>query len=270
LKTTVKPNSEGKRIIILTHDIDWPLHGPGKAHVLARQDRFTPEIISRVQQEDFNPYFGIPKVMAVEQKFGVRSTFFFRPRYDNGCEVGEYKKTIHDLMLGGWEVGLHANDTATLEQVKLEKKTVEAAMGKTLDGCRVHYLKTSEDTFANLSKAGIKYDSSVSFDKQSIDPRNTGYLSKDGLTVFPITFMDAYLFTYLHLTEDNVVKFVVDKTEELFASGAQILTFLWHDNSVMMKGGRMYPKLVEQLAALDVRFLTGIQAFNQVKRGLAK
>jgi hypothetical protein len=41
---------------------------------------------------------------------------------------------------------------------------------------------------------------------------------------------------------------------------------LWHDNSVMMKGGRTYPQLIEELAAKDdITFLTGVEAFNQVR-----
>jgi peptidoglycan/xylan/chitin deacetylase (PgdA/CDA1 family) len=257
---------KSQRKLVLTHDVDWPFKGPGKTHVLARQDRFAPEIIEKVKNEDFNPYFGVAKIREDEEKIGVRSTFFFRPIYDDGSEVDEYTQTIRDLNEHGWEVGLHANNTSTQEDVKKEKSLIEKALGKPICGCRVHYLKLYENSYFNLASAGIKYDSSLSFDKQNVDPKNTGYLSRNGITIFPITFMDAYLFTYMGLTEETVVPFIVKTTETLYASGVQLITLLWHDNSVMMKGGRAYPQLIEQLAAKGyITFLTGSEAFNQVQ-----
>jgi hypothetical protein len=180
---------KSQRKLVLTHDVDWPFKGPGKTHVLARQDRFTPEIIQKVKDEDFNPYFGVPTVREIEEKFGIRSTFFFRPFYDDGSEVDEYRQTMRDLILHGWEVGLHANNTSTIDSVKKEKGMIENAIGKPICGCRVHYLKLYENTYLNLAAAGIKYDSSISFDQRSIIPQNTGHLTRNDVTVFPITFI---------------------------------------------------------------------------------
>jgi peptidoglycan/xylan/chitin deacetylase (PgdA/CDA1 family) len=258
--------SSDKRALIVTHDVDWPLHGPGSAHVLARQNRFAPEIVRKVINEGFNPYFGVPKIMEIEEKFGIRSTFFFRPKYDDGSEVREYENTIRSLLSYGWEVGLHCNSTSTLEEVASEKKLLEKAVGQPVYGSRVHYLKVSENTFINLAASGIKYDSSLSFDKTQIDPRNTGYLVKNSLVVFPVTFMDAYLFTYMGLTEETIVPFVVKAIEKLVTSGVQIMTLLWHDNSVLMRGGRAYEELIKQLSAIsDITFLKGIEAFELTK-----
>jgi peptidoglycan/xylan/chitin deacetylase (PgdA/CDA1 family) len=51
----------------------------------------------------------VPKIREIEEKFGVRSTFFFRPIYDDGSKIDEYTQTIRDLVAHGWELGLHAN-----------------------------------------------------------------------------------------------------------------------------------------------------------------
>jgi len=259
--------SSAKRVLIVTHDVDWPLNGPGAAHVLARQERFSPEIIRKVIDEGFNPYYGVPKIMEIEEKFGIRSTFFFRPKYDDGSGVEKYEKIIKSLLFHGWEVGLHSNDTSTLEEVTKEKRLLEKATGKPVYGSRVHYLKVSENTFSNLAQSGIKYDSSLSFDKERIDLRNTGYLAKNSLVVFPVTFMDAYLFTYMGLSEETVVPFMVKTIEKMFASGVQIMTLLWHDNSVMMKGGRSYAEVIKQLSDTStIMFLKGIEAFELVQK----
>ena len=62
--------SDMRRALILTHDIDWPTQRPGAQHVLARKERFPPEIIKKVVDQGFNPYNGIAKVMEIEEKFG--------------------------------------------------------------------------------------------------------------------------------------------------------------------------------------------------------
>ena len=267
MKSNPKSLPSGTHVLIVTHDVDWPLHGPGTPHVLARQERFPPEVLRLVIDEGFNPYFGVPKIMEIEEKFGVRSTFFFRPKYDDGSEVDKYRETMRSLLSGGWEVGLHSNNSATFEEVASEKSLLEKAVGGSVYGSRVHYLKISENTFSNLTQSGIKYDSSLSFDKKQIDVRNTGYLVKNGLVVFPVTFMDAYLFTYMGLSEETVIPFMVKTVEKLFASGIQIMTLLWHDNSVMMKGGRAYEELIKQLTAnSNITFLKGIEAFELVQK----
>jgi len=267
--TSTTSSSAKRRVLIVTHDVDWPLNGPGAAHILTRRDRFSPEIIRKVIDEGLNPYYGIPKVMEIEEKFGIRSTFFFRPVYDDGSEVGKYEKTIKSLLSHGWEVGLHSNSTSTPEEVSLEKRFLEKTAEKPVYGSRVHYLKVSDNTFSNLAQAGIKYDSSLSFNKEQIDIRNTGYLVKDGLIIFPVTFMDAYLFTYMGLTEETIVPFMVKTMEKLFDSGVQIMTLLWHDNSIMMKGGRSYEDVIKQLSNSNITFLKGIEAFEIVQKQIS-
>ena len=56
-------------------------------------------------------------MMEIEEKYGVRSTFFFRPLYDDGSKVDGYSKIMSKLLSGGWEVGLHCNGTSTLQEV---------------------------------------------------------------------------------------------------------------------------------------------------------
>jgi peptidoglycan/xylan/chitin deacetylase (PgdA/CDA1 family) len=256
---------DGTQAVILTHDVDWPRKGPGIEHILSRSARFDPKIITKVKSEGFNPYYGVQTIAEIEEQFGIKSTFFFRPTYDDGSKVDEYKDTIRALIKNGWEVGLHANNTSSVEAVKSEKNSLERIAGKQISGSRVHYLRVSSDTFRNLAEAKIKYDSSITFDKESIDARNSGCLFKNRVAVFPITFMDAYLFTYMGLTEKTITKFILKKMRELFSSGVQIMTILWHDNSIMMKGGRIYSNLIKDMCAqMDVTFLKGIEAFELV------
>ena len=210
-------------------------------------------------------------MMEIEEKYGVRSTFFFRPRYDDGSIVDGYSQIMRNLLSGGWEVSLHCNSTSSLQEVNGEKSAIERASGQAVLGSRVHYLKVAECTFANLSAAGIKYDSSLSFNKEQIDKRNTGFLFKNDLVVFPVTFMDAYLFSYMHQSEETVVPFILDSIENLFAASVELVTLLWHDNSIFMKGGRAYEELIRKLTDLpNTRFLKGIEAYELIKNQRAQ
>ena len=60
--------------VFLSHDVDWRKNGPSLEHIMARKDRFSPEIINELPQK--NPYYNIPEYMEIEEKYDTRSTFF--------------------------------------------------------------------------------------------------------------------------------------------------------------------------------------------------
>jgi peptidoglycan/xylan/chitin deacetylase (PgdA/CDA1 family) len=250
--------------VIMTHDIDWPIKGPGRDHILRRKDRFDEQTLSRIaKDENYNPYYGVQEIMELEEKHGTRSTFFFRPAYDNGSQVDQYSPVMRELAGKKWEVGVHVNNAELLSSIEEEKQAVERAADVLIQGSRVHYLNIRHDDLFLLEKAGIKYDSSVIFSKDSLDKRNTGYLIKGNLVVFPITLMDAYLFTYMHIPEERIVE-QVDEALKL-ASDSGFMTILWHDNVLKMKGGRMYSKILEFLASRDdVEIVRGIDAYEHI------
>jgi peptidoglycan/xylan/chitin deacetylase (PgdA/CDA1 family) len=257
--------------IFMSHDVDWSRSGPPIEHILARKERFDESTIRRVKEENFNPYFGIPYIEEIEKEFQVRSTFFFRPRYDDGRTVGEYVSVIKELLKGGWEIGLHINDSNSQRSVLNEKEVIENLTGSRIIGSRAHYLRISADHMKFLRSAGFLYDSSLNFEKEKFDLRNTEYIiQSDGLVVFPITFMDAYLFTYSKLGEDKVIDFILSGLSSARDSGKEFATILWHDNSVLMKGGRLYRTLIEKiLQTEDMRIVRGADAYEIAKTRIA-
>lgn len=256
--------------VIMTHDVDWPIHGPPREHIMARVDRFDEQTRRRlVKEPDYNPYYGVPEIMALEEKYGMQSTFFFRPMYDDRSRVEKYEETIKGLVKHGWEVGVHLNNAGLQSQIADEKRELERVTGCEVKGSRVHYLKIRRDDLVFLERAGLSYDSSVVFSKDSIDKRNTGFFRVGNLVVFPITIMDAYLFTYMHATEDRVLEFIRRGVE--IAAGSGFMTILWHDNSLKMSGGRMFGRILEYLASLDhVRVIRGIDAYGLVMESSQK
>jgi len=252
--------------VFLSHDVDWSRRGPGVDHVLARRDRFDEEILRRALEEGFNPYFGIPDVMEVEERLGLRSTFFFRSVYDDGLEVSCYEDVIRDLVSGGWEVGLHVVDASRASAISREKRALEEVSRSEVVGCRVHYLRVYEETYESIRVAGLKYDSSLKAFKDRVDCADMGYEVVRGVVVFPITIMDTYLFTYMRVPEERVVEVVEEALDLAKRCGKDVVTILWHDCSLKMRGGRMYRRIAEVLASReDVEVVRGVDLYKAVE-----
>lgn len=267
----ISPNLRRLLLLFLSHDVDWPPGGPGSEHVIARRDRFSEDIIERVNKDGFNPYNGIRHMMEIEDKLGVRSTFFFRPSYDDNTTVDAYSDEIRELKDRGWEIGAHLNDASTKESVLNEKKKLENVLGSKITGSRVHYLRTTEDKLHFLSESEFLYDSSIVYTRDKADERNTSYKKFGKLVVFPITFMDAYLFSYAGLNEANVVEYVTSNLRYFKIRNVELVTLLWHDNVLHMKGGRKYEDLLERTLSIgDIRVVRGIDAYNMIKNSVGR
>ena len=143
--------------IFLSHDVDWRLQGPPIEHILERKDRFEQELFENTKPE--NLYRNIPEYMEIEEKFDVRSTFFFRTFYENG-NVLDYEDDIKQLQKLDWEIGLHTSPSSIndLDKIRLEKEKLESISGKQIIGNRVHYLNYNSELPEKLEKLGFSYD----------------------------------------------------------------------------------------------------------------
>ena len=252
--------------IFLSHDVDWRKQGPPLEHILSKKDRFEPELFEKTKPEDL--YRNIPEYMEIEEKFGVRSTFFFRTFYENG-DVLDYKDDIKQLQKSNWEIGLHTDPSSidNLDKIRLEKEKLESITGKQIVGNRVHFLNYSPELLNKLEKLGFNYDSSLRHSKDRIDDKEMGYSKINGIIEFPITLMDAYLFTYMKIQEDKIIS-EFQKTLDLGRSLSEnnVISVLWHDNVLKMKGGRMYKQILEFLTSQDdVEIKRGIDLVKILK-----
>ena len=244
--------------IFLSHDVDWRRQGPPPEHVLARKDRFDSEIFDKTKPEDL--YRNIPQFMELEEKFGIRSTFFFRTLYENG-NVDDYEDDIQTLQKGNWEIGLHTDPQSVnnIEKIKIEKEKLESLTKRPIVGNRVHFLNYDLELPSKLKELGFLYDSSLRHSKDKINEKEMGYSKIDELIEFPVTLMDAYLFTHMGIREDGIVP-EFNKTLEIGRkfSEQNVISVIWHDNVLKMKGGRMYEKILEFLVSQDdVKILPG-------------
>ena len=237
--------------IFLSHDVDWRLQGPPIEHILERKDRFEQELFEKTKPE--NLYRNIPEYMEIEEKFDVRSTFFFRTFYENG-NVLDYEDDIKQLQKLDWEIGLHTSPSSIndLDKIRLEKEKLESISGKQIIGNRVHYLNYNSELPEKLEKLGFSYDSSLRHSKDIIDEKEMGYSRINGIIEFPVTLMDAYLFTYMKIQEDGIIP-EFQKTLDIGRSLSEnnVISVIWHDNVLKMKGGRMYKQILEFLTSQD-------------------
>lgn len=246
--------------MFLSHDVDWRRQGASYDHIIERSERFEPDILKTMKDE--NLYYNIPKYMAIEEKYGIRSTYFFRTIYENGLLI-DYEDDIKQLGKGGWEIGLHLDPSSIndIDKIASEKNALEHLCKTALKGNRVHYLGFNEELPKKLQQCGFVYDSTFRMSKDLIDKNEIGFFKYDKLIEFPLTLMDAYLFTYMKIKENEIID-IFNKTLNLCRetnSKFNVMTINWHDNVLQMKGGRMYEKIVEFLTSQeDVKMVRGM------------
>ena len=252
--------------VFLSHDVDWGKAGAPIPHVLARRSRFDEAVINNLDEK--NPYQNIPEILEIEERHGLRSTFFFRTRMDTRhppppYDLQEYRSEIRSMVSGGWEVGLHSDNLSIQHPLSLaeEKKTLEEVSGTTILGNRTHYtvgVDHQDLLLGNLKQAGFRYDSSIKYCRDRVTERDCLGFQREGIRVFPISIMDALIFTEL-VDEGDVLRLVQQAVNlcKGLPSG-RVLTILWHNCSLKMRFGRRYSEVVEYLASNeDVTVKTG-------------
>jgi peptidoglycan/xylan/chitin deacetylase (PgdA/CDA1 family) len=250
----------------MSHDVDWRRQGAPIDHIIARKDRFDPKIVQNAHIK--NPYYNLPDYMDLEEKYNIRSTFFFRTIYEDG-NYQDYEKDIKALHEGGWEIGLHCDPSSIndLSKIHAEKKKLEGFTNYPIKANRSHYLAFSRKLPIILNSLGFSYDSSYRKSKDKIDKEEMGYGFLDGIIEFPVTLMDAYLFTYMNIQEDKIVdifRHTLDYAKKQ-NSEFNVITVIWHDNVLKMKGGKAYENILEYLSSQeDIIISRGIDLANLI------
>ena len=205
---------------------------------------FTDKIFRR------NPYWTFEELMRLEEKLGVRSTFYFlketakvdifKPstwhhyarRYD--FKEPDVASIIRKLSSSGWEIGLHGSYEShqDKEKLKYEKKELEDVLENKVSGIRQHHLNLKiPETWEYQEEAGFEYDTSLGFKGGKgigfrwgtcfpFHPFNNGRMMS--ILEIPVTIMD------ISVTPDRNgwrrCLEVINTVEEY----GGVLTLLWH------------------------------------------
>ncbi|NOZ54615.1 MAG: hypothetical protein GXP08_16020 [Gammaproteobacteria bacterium] len=177
-----------------THDVDRPFALKGKslgklllsfgADVLVRRNpryalvKATQWLQVRRGRIEVDPYFVFDDMMDLSECYGLKSSFYFladntHPIYDGNYLLGSPEitgllKKIHNR---GHKIGLHGSYDSYISFKQLQKEfnflleiCDQLGIKQNTWGARQHFLRwKTPDTFANLDKVGLDYDTTLSY-----------------------------------------------------------------------------------------------------------
>ncbi|MDZ7724809.1 MAG: polysaccharide deacetylase family protein [candidate division KSB1 bacterium] len=247
--------------VALSHDVDrirtWTLRKARRAIAPVLKSRGLSAVLpaagyllrSMARPENWAGNF--KTITRMESQYGAASTFFFvqqrRSSIDPGYSLtsGRLQRGISALDKAGAAIGLHGTSGAyrNAEKLQHEKSGLERVIGKTVNGCRQHYLTfDSGMTWRILQDAGFSYDSTVGFSNAPGYRCGTGFpyhpwdpdtQQEMSLIEIPLVLMDTVLFleSKQGLSAANSHQVVFDLLEETRINRA-CLTVNWHNSDL--------------------------------------
>jgi peptidoglycan/xylan/chitin deacetylase (PgdA/CDA1 family) len=279
----------GEFTVCLTHDVDrvyktyqYLTHDVRRGRLRGLRTLLTRE----------EPYWCFPRIMEMEARHGVRSTFYFleetippdwlRPsswklsfgRY--GFRDPRVSAVIRELDAGGWEVGLHGSYRSYRDGALLarEKDSLEQVLGREVAGIRQHYLNLDvPDTWKLQRAAGLRYDASLGLRQDIGFPGGRRHPFTDpesGMFVIPLALMEGFLMNRAGRDVERAWALTLPLLDEAQAHGATFVA-LWHPhlyNEDDFPGlAPLYERLVAECRARGARFRTCGQVWAEAAGG---
>jgi peptidoglycan/xylan/chitin deacetylase (PgdA/CDA1 family) len=193
----------------------------------------------------------IDRIMNLERRYGVKSTFFFIPfknqpgHLDIGqkapqgraaqYQLEDYKKMLISLEKQGWEVGVHGLNAhlATEEASRELRPFRDILSSKKRWGMRMHWLYRSPRLESHLKNAGYYYDSTFGSNEAVGFPEGHEQpFQKDDFWVLPMNIQDVTLLA--RWRKNLPPKRAWAEIESLLDQAKikrAVVTVLWHNNS---------------------------------------
>lgn len=269
LKNGYKPEYPQDRsfAICLTHDVD-EIYTPliHRAHSIAStffsvKIQNLADAFRGILDKKKSKYNDFEEIMALEEKYGSKSTFFFlaanedpiRFRYD----IEDISIKLGEIIDRGFEVGLHGgffsyDDLKALEQ---EKNRLQKSLGIDIAGYRSHYLNLHiPRTWEYLSKLGFKYDTTLGYRKgwgfrngmcHPFHPYIKGGKGELELVEIPLIVMDAAYPTLGYKLSKywGEISHIIDVVER----NRGVLTINWHNDSLLSTRKFEHRKMYEKI-----------------------
>lgn len=279
------PNDK-KFAVFLSHDVDRIRKRLFHVIYYFYKEKRIYHLYSKFMKKE--PYWNFDIIMELENKYRVKSTFFFlnesmkfnlfKPK-DWKLVFGRYKiddpkvvSKIRELSDGGWEAGVHGsyNSYQNVELLKKEKSKLEAIVGKKVYGIRQHYLNLEiPETWKKQREAGFVYDASFGL-KNEVGFKDNLYYPffpfEDSFSVFPLVIMDTYLMKNSLDVNDAWEKCI--QKIDLVEKKNGILSVSWHQrvfNEKEFPGyTHMYEKIIKECKKRNAWFGTGKEIYEWV------
>lgn len=241
--------------IVLTHDVD-SIKKPFR-HIWKRRKRFSKKDIFLSLLRVKNLYNNIEEIVALEDKYGFKSTFFVPVFLFDVTEIIDILKNIQRE---GWEVQLHyVHENIQPEGLfRMQKEFFEEHIAK-LYGSRSHMLYINKSLLDLFEKNGLIYDSSYRVESvNTYDP----FIIRENLIEIPLALMDADIFGRFNFSEKRAWRYIMWKFNRAIKMGANVFVILFHQESFRMKGGRLYERLIEFFGNKNYEVTTCIDVAN--------
>jgi hypothetical protein len=165
----------------------------------------------------------------------------------------------------GFDTGVHGISYKDFGQINKEKRCFESIINNSVHGVRIHYVKTDEQTFNSLEKAGYLFDST-----------DVGYLKKPykigKMWEFPINLMDSFLINNGRPWQSVTLNQAKTKTryliDEAVRCGLPYYNILFHDNhfcDAFLTWKRWYFWLTEYFNNNKFEFISYRQAVAELE-----
>ena len=228
--------------------------------------------------KNWNPLWNFKDIMALEEKYGAKSSFYFmgleEGDQDFNYEPKDLSQEMGYIVDQGWEVGLHGGHEAfnNLDVLKKEKERLEKVLGKKVIGYRNHFLRFRvPDTWELLKEAGFKYDATyghsycVGFRNgmcHPFKPFNLKINKEIDILELPLTIMDMTVDeTYMRLEVDTaweIVKKLIDAVEK----NQGVLTILWHNTHMTGEKLKFYKRILVYCKERNAWMTSGEEIYN--------
>jgi peptidoglycan/xylan/chitin deacetylase (PgdA/CDA1 family) len=198
--------------------------------------------------------------MDLEEKYGAKSTFFFkayRPvEQEYKYNIGDIVEEVGAIIDRGWEVGLHGGHTAYLnpDEMREKREWLEKVTGKPVTGYRNHYLRFRvPETWEYLSQAGFRYDATLGYADcagfrngmcHPFRPFNLNTGREIDIVEISLVVMDGTLDqTYMRFDRKGTWEFVKMLIDRVAACHG-VFTILWHNTYMEGENLGLYEKIL--------------------------
>ncbi len=250
--------------LCISHDVDKL--SESRSHIWKIRKRFSMFTVLKALLGISNPYNNLKEYLKFENQYGVHSSFYFL------AEEYDFSKISQELQLlneNKMDLGLHGGFGTHSDAKKLndEKTKLEKILKQPIFGTRQHFLKFElPETWNVHNRTDLLYDTTVGFnDKIGFKlgfafPFFTpdAHLNPSPLIELPLLIMDAAMWTHLKHTEETALNTILEFRDKIKQFHG-LLTVLWHQCTLKMRGGRIYKNLLKRLASKDVYIANGAE-----------
>jgi len=198
-------------------------------------------VLIRLKDDPYQVAFG--DIINLEKKYRARSCFYFMGDGDRYSIKDQFIiELIKKLKVERFEIGLHGslNTYNSIENLRKEKEKVEEVVNNFIGGNRQHYLRwKTPETWRILEKAGLKYDTTLSFADYVGFRCGICYPYKPfdifenrvlDIWEVPLIVMEGSIFGYQKLPPEKglqKIKLLIDVVERYKG----VFVTLWHNSS---------------------------------------